>query len=259
MLRIFALCGFLALLTGCSTSIVNDGTPTLDKYAKRAYNKPYEIKGVWYYPQPVYEYAEEGLASFYGGGDVFHGRTTSTGEVFSMHGMNAAHKTLPLPCVVRVTNLDNGRTLDLKVNDRGPFIGSRIIDLSRKAARVLGFENKGIQKVRVETLVHESLHLARSYDPRRSGPAKAPQAKSGRGASASYNSDLIPVGVFSQREKARKVAQDLSRRLATQAHCTVLKKGGKPSWRVTLGPFKSQAEHQKAVKKLRQFGYGLKL
>jgi rare lipoprotein A len=102
---------------------------------------------------------EEGIASLYGGGDVFHGRPTATGERFDMNGVTAAHKTVPLPCVAKVTNLENGREIIVKVNDRGPFVDGRIIDMSRRSAQLLGFERQGLAKVRVETLVPESLAL----------------------------------------------------------------------------------------------------
>lgn len=125
----------------------------------RATSKPYKIKGVWYYPQPHYELEEEGIASFYGGGDIFHGRPTATGERFDMNGMTAAHKTLPLPCMVEVTNLENGKQLHVKVNDRGPFIKGRIIDMSRRGAQLLGFERQGTAKVRIRTLVPETLAM----------------------------------------------------------------------------------------------------
>lgn len=125
----------------------------------RATSKPYKIKGRWYYPQRHYELYDVGLASYYGGKDGTHGLPTATGERFSMYRMTAAHKTLPLPCVVRVTNLSNGRTAVLKVNDRGPFKPGRIIDVSVVAAKKLGFYKKGVTKVRVETLVPHSLSL----------------------------------------------------------------------------------------------------
>lgn len=160
-------------LGGCATD-VHQGTPVHTKHANRGYNKPYQIKGQWYHPQKHYEYAEVGTASYYGGGDVFHGRPTSTGERFDMHAVSAAHKTLPLPCVVRVTNMANGRAIKLKVNDRGPFVGDRVIDLSRKTARLLGFEGRGLQKVKVECLVEESMQLAHHYHP-----TKNPHGKKG--------------------------------------------------------------------------------
>ena len=158
-----AALGILALLLyGCATTpepemCAPDGTFT--KAPKRATSKPYQIKGVWYYPQHHYEYEEDGVASYYGGGDVFHGRPTATGETFDMNSVTAAHKTLPLPCIAEVTNLENGRKIIVKVNDRGPFVNDRIIDVSRRVAQLLGFEKQGTARVKVKTLVEESLSL----------------------------------------------------------------------------------------------------
>lgn len=138
-------------------------TPCEVKFAKKAYNKPYEIKGVTYTPQPHYELNESGIASYYGGTDVFHGRKTSNGEIFDMNRISAAHKTLPIPCVVRVTNLENGRILKVKINDRGPFIDGRVIDVSRKVAQLLGFYQKGTAKVHIETVVPDTIMLAQGH------------------------------------------------------------------------------------------------
>ncbi len=109
--------------------------------------EPYEISGVWYYPKEEPDYDQTGIASWYG--QPFHGRSTANGETFDMNGLSAAHKTLPLPSVVTVTNLENGRSLRLRVNDRGPFVHGRIIDVSRRAAQLLGFERNGTARVRV--------------------------------------------------------------------------------------------------------------
>lgn len=115
----------------------------------------YQIKGVWYYPKEEWDYAETGIASWYGPG--FHGKSTANGEVFDENALTAAHRTLPMPSIVRVTNLDNGRAIVVRVNDRGPFAHGRIIDMSRRGAQLLGFMNKGTAKVRVELLEQESL------------------------------------------------------------------------------------------------------
>lgn len=122
---------------------------------------PYRIKGVLYTPEVDYGYDREGHASWYGPG--FHGKVTANGERFDQNEMSAAHQTLPLPSVVRVTNLDNGRALVLRVNDRGPFIAGRILDVSAKAAKMLGFFNRGTARVRVQVLEKESRDLARRY------------------------------------------------------------------------------------------------
>jgi rare lipoprotein A len=108
---------------------------------------PYQVDGQLFTPREQPDYDHSGHASYYA--EDFHGRRTSNGEIFDMWSLSAAHPTLPLPSYVYVTNLDNGRTLLLRVNDRGPYVKSRLIDVSRGAARYLGFESKGTAQVRV--------------------------------------------------------------------------------------------------------------
>ncbi|QTC92570.1 septal ring lytic transglycosylase RlpA family protein [Brevundimonas goettingensis] len=113
--------------------------------------RPYQVRGRWYRPMSdARGYDETGLASWYG--DQFNGRPTSTGERFDMHGLSAAHKTLPLPALVEVTNEANGRSIVVRVNDRGPFVDNRIIDLSRGAAEELDLLSRGVGEVRVRYL-----------------------------------------------------------------------------------------------------------
>ncbi len=109
--------------------------------------QPYQVGGIWYVPREQPDYDQTGVASWYG--DAFHMKATANGETFDMARVSAAHTTLPLPSMVEVTNLDNGRALVVRVNDRGPFVGDRIIDLSREAARQLGYERQGLARVRV--------------------------------------------------------------------------------------------------------------
>ena len=111
---------------------------------------PYKINGQWYRPQWVTEYEAVGVASW--SGEPYHGRHTANGEIYDMEALTAAHPTLPLPSVVQVTNLANGRSLILRVNDRGPFVADRLIDLSQAAARELGFERQGLARVHVSYL-----------------------------------------------------------------------------------------------------------
>ena len=117
--------------------------------------KPYKVAGRTYVPRHDPNYDRTGIASWYG--DDFHGRLTSNGEVFDMHRPTAAHPTLPMPSLVRVTNLENGRSAILRVNDRGPFVSNRIIDLSRAAAEKLGFRRQGVARVRVTYVGSASL------------------------------------------------------------------------------------------------------
>jgi rare lipoprotein A len=110
--------------------------------------QPYQIAGVWYYPKEDQFYDETGIASWYG--EDFHGKNTANGELYDMDTMTAAHRTLPLPVIVRVTNLENGRSVLVRVNDRGPYARGRIIDLSRRAATLLGVRERGTARVRVQ-------------------------------------------------------------------------------------------------------------
>ncbi|HEY5071876.1 MAG TPA: septal ring lytic transglycosylase RlpA family protein [Caulobacteraceae bacterium] len=112
--------------------------------------RAYEVHGVWYHPAAQPHYRKEGVASWYG--QQFHNHRTADGEAFDMDVASAAHTTLPLPCIVEVTDLENGRRIRVRVNDRGPFVSGRIIDLSRQAAKDLGFYAKGTARVRVRYL-----------------------------------------------------------------------------------------------------------
>jgi rare lipoprotein A len=140
------------------------GTPKQDRVVGYKVGIPYQIKGKWYYPKENFEYSETGIASWYG--TYFHGRSTANGETYDMNALTAAHKTLPMPSVVRVTNLENGRSLKLRVNDRGPFVDGRIIDVSRRASQLLGFHHQGVARVKVDILGDESRVLAQGGSDR---------------------------------------------------------------------------------------------
>lgn len=112
--------------------------------------RPYQVRGRWYTPKHDPRYDEKGVASWYG--EQFHNRNTANGEIFDMDLVTAAHKTLPLPSLVEVTDLDTGRKIKVRVNDRGPFVDGRIIDLSKGAAEKLGIYRKGVARVRVRYL-----------------------------------------------------------------------------------------------------------
>ncbi len=111
---------------------------------------PYVINGVKYFPKLDLTYDKTGIASWYG--KDFHGKRTANGEIYNMNALTAAHKTLPMPTYVQVINLENGRSIVVRVNDRGPFVNNRIIDMSRRGAQLLGFQKQGIAKVRVKVI-----------------------------------------------------------------------------------------------------------
>lgn len=143
------------------------------------------MKEKWFYPQQHYEYAGEGQASYYGGRDIFHGRRMASGEVFDKNQLIVAHREIPIPSMVRVTNIDPktqgfGRSIKAPVKDRGPFahVHRRIIDVSEKTAKVLGFWREGTAKVRVEVLVDESIQLAQNSKTPLNPPLRLAQLSS---------------------------------------------------------------------------------
>ena len=188
--------------------------------------KPYQIKGVWYTPQESFDWEEEGLASWYG--PDFHGKPTANGEIFDMNEIVAAHKTLQLPCAVRVFNLDNGRFLDVRVNDRGPFVDGRIIDLSKKAAHFLGVLRSGLARVRIQVLKEESLILKEKALSRKgkkkavSQVIKIPPSRRG----------IIFIEIGSSFKEAAQVAS----KLETVAPTSILPRGQNQHYKVSVGP-----------------------
>jgi len=150
----------LALLVGACGSSRGIPGPTGTPYRAYMVGQPYEINGRTYEPHEDFDYDRTGIASWYGSN--FHGRRTANGETYDMNAMTAAHTTLPMPTIVRVTNLDNGRSIVARVNDRGPFVEDRIIDVSRAGARELGFEGQGLVRVRVTVMREASLQLKRA-------------------------------------------------------------------------------------------------
>jgi len=157
---------FAGLLAGCGSSPrgpalqgasarAGGGGPTQGYYKV---GSPYQIDGVTYTPAVDYDYDETGIASWYG--PNFTGKITANGELYDMNEVTAAHRTLPMPSLVKVTNLDNGRTIVVRVNDRGPYARGRILDMSRRGAQLLGYEKTGTAKVRVQIMARESQILA---------------------------------------------------------------------------------------------------
>src|SRR3954451_16389652 len=164
----------------------------------------YQVKGVWYYPKEHFSYDETGIASWYGPG--FHAESTANGETFDQNELTGAHKTLPMPSLVRVTNLENGRSIIVRINDRGPFVPGRIIDLSRRSAQLLGFEGQGSAKVRVSILPEESRAVAAA--------ARAGQA----GVSvADVSPDGAPKPVAAPRASVQVEGAPIARQVAERA------------------------------------------
>lgn len=274
----------LIFLSGCSSHVrvVGIETPSLAPlYAKRGTYKvgnPYQIKGVWYTPQENFEYDQVGYASWYGPG--FHKKTTANMEIFDQNQVSAAHKTLQLPCLVRVYNLENGRVLDIRVNDRGPFYDGRIIDLSKRAAQLLGVFQKGLARVRVKILKHESQILKEmAKGTRVSGkrpisiPAKPidtdvikPLPFIDPPKDGVFSSESLPMG-FCENQcfvdfpvvKNYGEAAQLSSRMDQFGSSTIVEdktgKGSAVFYKVRVGPFHSFKKAQKILKMMQSGGY----
>lgn len=184
--------------------------------------KPYQVAGVWYVPAEQPDYDAVGTASWYG--DAFHGKPTANGEAFDMHMVSAAHATLPLPSIVEVTNLDNDRSIQVRINDRGPFKPGRIIDVSRAAADQLGFVRQGTAKVRVRYVgpapkdsflprperKRPLLVAASKPEPKPELKAEAPLAPSAESmASEAGPTFAVQAGSFANKGNAERAARAL--------------------------------------------------
>lgn len=248
---------------------------------------PYEANGQWYVPTPEPGYAESGVASWYG--PQFHGQRTASGEVFDQTALSAAHPTLPLPSLVQVTNLENGREVIVRVNDRGPFTGGRLIDLSRGAAQVLGFEDAGHARVHVRYLgpaprrVNADGSSAPASPPspppvqpaaveEQEGPrsllppssteidlAGAP-VETFRAPAPSYSSPAtggyyVQVGAFADLSNAHRVRDAVG--AAGPVVVDVRRSAsGAELFRVRVGPWNSAQEADEARRELASLGYG---
>ena len=214
-----ALAALILLLGGCGTKSWRTGGVVG--------SKPYTIRGKTYYPlQSAHGFVEEGIASWYGPG--FHGKRTANGEIYDMHAMTAAHKILPLGSIVRVTNKANGRSLVLRINDRGPFAGDRVIDLSRAAADKLDIIGKGTAPVRI-TALSDPARIASAAAKGDRQPPKLNAGPDGR--------IFLQVGAFTQQEDAQEMARQLEN-LGYKGRYFYA--GSVKRWRVQLGPVASR-------------------
>lgn len=184
-----------------------DAVPRHEPITLAGNKSPYTVLGKTYQVMPSSKgFRQRGLASWYG--NKFHGRHTSNGEIYSMYEMTAAHKTLPIPCYVKVTNLGNGRTVIVRVNDRGPFHGDRIIDLSYAAAKKLGYSDKGTANVEVSVIDPSNYQDNAVASPQlASGPSMLTAA---RADINDQGSAYLQVGAFNNQLAASDLSQRLS-------------------------------------------------
>jgi rare lipoprotein A len=295
-----ALCALL-LLAGC-TEI--QFMSSLTKGARSASNgpsvqqgtfkvgKPYQVEGQWYYPQEQYDLVETGLASWYGPG--FDGQRTASGEVYHSDELTAAHRTLQMPSLVRVTNLDNGRSIIVRVNDRGPYKRGRVMDVSSKAADLLGMKGAGTAKVKLQVLSTESMRVAqlaktgantRGYEVAMNGQGEAPQTYQTASVGAVSRTPLppagpvpghiehgafypdpivtrfpvTPTGIYVQAGSFTRLenAQRLSLKLQTYRTTTVIPAlvNGRQFYRVRLGPVASVDAADQLLARMIQGGH----
>ncbi len=287
---VLAGCAETQLVVHAAKEVINRQTPSKtasspvdDDSARAASNaqvgpggvykigKPYQVAGVWYHPKVEPAYNDTGIASWYG--KPFHGRKTANGEIYDMNALTAAHKTLPLPTNVRVTNLENGRSLVLRVNDRGPFVNGRIIDISRRGAQLLGFLRQGTAKVRVEIVGGPSgkgrviaranttpeernavkavpqgkVQVAQLAPPPGVEEAPKPQVKSGKSAGPVTQTAVgrdplmyIQAGAFTIYENALKLSATLDS--VGETNITSVIVDGTEFFRVRIGPLASVSQ-----------------
>lgn len=243
---------------------IPDAVPHAEALLARA-NRPYKALGTSYTPMTSYvPYKQNGVASWYG--KRYHGQKTSSGEVYDMYGMTGAHTTLPLPSYVRVTNPENGRSVIVRINDRGPFHSDRLIDLSYAAAYKLRLLDKGSGKVEVEAIdtrvdAHPNVALKEPVAPENPvstapppvvEPSSAPAPATETPAGGSY----VQVGAFKYPGNADRLRDKLQQQNLTQngdsGDVNVASWYNAGIYRVRLGPYASRADAEKAAEKIKQ-------
>jgi rare lipoprotein A len=224
-------------------------------------NKPYVVYGVTYTPvSDTSGYRESGIASWYG--KKFHGRRTSSGEPYDMYAMTAAHKTLPLPSYVRVRNVQNNRAVVVRVNDRGPFLHNRLIDLSYAAAAKLGILGTGTGVVEIEAVNPDepSTQVVKTYPLQIIAPAVAAEKIPDSPAPAANPKLYLQVGAFSQQDNAvslrNRLEREALRPIFVQSSPAAGNNGadGAPIFRVRIGPLASVEEGDRLAERAARLG-----
>lgn len=274
----FIFCGFL-MLSACTTTDIQspgsqapldrsipDSEPTAGDRSfsdevqteprprvesKSRYGNPpyYEQDGhVYHILDSADGYIDVGVASWYG--KKFHGRRTSSGEIYDMYAFTAAHKTLPLPSYARVTNLDTGTSVIVKVNDRGPFVKNRLIDLSYAASKKLGYQKQGTARVEVQVLASPKANgVGATYER---GELVIPPIKSQEHTPQMY----VQVGAFGDPLRADTLAQRLREYFKQPIKVSPIAVNGQTLSRVRIGPLQSGSDAQRIMQQLNQYNFG---
>jgi len=253
-MRVYAAALLLVVLGGCSTGpfeasdgplhpiepeAVADATPRADPVLRAGNTSPYRVNGEVYTVLPTSAgYRERGIASWYG--RKFHGRKTANGEIFDAYAASAAHRSLPIPGYLRVTNLENYRSIVVRVNDRGPFHSDRIIDLSYGAAIKLGFADQGTAPVELAAIDIEGVEDLRA-DP----------------LLADWKSDYryLQVGSFGEKASAHRLQRQLLAQLDAPVEVSQFSLRGNAWYRVRVGPVPDRQELVSLQQQLRRLGY----
>lgn len=220
-------------------------------------SKPYTVRGKTYYPlKSAHGFVEVGVASWYGPG--FHGKTTSSGERFNQYAMTAAHKILPLGTKVRVTSLDNGKSVIVRINDRGPFVDDRVIDLSRAAGTRIGIVAKGTGRVRIQSIgdvpeAEESSPVAAALaQAATQRGASSPASSGGWGGEGGSVTELagsffVQIGAFGNKDNAERLVSKV--RSSGMGARTIF--GSNNLWNVQVGPWPDTASARNQLNRLR--------
>lgn len=262
--------GLRQVAINASEPAFTPGVRTADVAGFQKIGAPYQVGGVWYVPAHEPDYDETGIASWYG--NEFHGRPTANGETFDMNVVSGAHPTLPIPSLVEVSNLANGRSLIVRVNDRGPFVGNRLIDLSARGAQLLGFASQGHTNVRVRYV--GAADAARVVTPQSLTPPvrlasnakatrplnNAQQAFEPNMAARHANTErsdgqaFVQVGSFSIEANAQRLAEQAAG-LGPIRVVEATSASGASLYRVVLGPVANRAQAQAKVDLLNESGF----
>jgi rare lipoprotein A len=251
---------------------------TVDVAQFQKIGAPYQVNGTWYVPAHEPDYDETGVASWYG--NEFQGKPTANGEIFDMNVVSGAHPTLPIPSLVEVTNLTNGRSVIVRINDRGPFVGSRLIDISARGAELLGFRQQGHTNVRVRYVgpansdpvvtpenLTEPRRLAGNTGtkplgeaalippprPRVVAPPPAPVASEQPAPAPQIQQAFVQLGAFSQLANAQRL-RDQSANLGPVQVVEATTSEGNPLYRVVFGPVANRAEALARVEEMKAGG-----
>ncbi|MGO2353393.1 MAG: septal ring lytic transglycosylase RlpA family protein [Marinomonas foliarum] len=241
-----------------------DLVPKWEQKSRGGNKSPYEVWGKKYWVMDSAQgYVAEGTASWYG--KKFHGHKTSNGETYDMYAFSAAHKSLPLPTYLKVTNLDNQRSVIVRVNDRGPFHGDRLIDLSYAAAARLDYHKKGLARVKVEAITPAQGQAYRPDETVVSAPAPPLKASPAKALTApvvdvqrsqtELSFSHLQMGAFSSEESADKLKLRLFEAFDTSVK-VVINKQSDGLYKVFVGPFESSEELLGWQSKLQQEGFG---